>query len=97
MQNFPGANYYSKDGQDYNPNNFFDNELNKLKLQNPLIKKNKLNLMLDYGEAIAKNNNYLENNLRFLQFLLETRLEINDYLICSFVKIQSLNDFYINL
>ena len=97
MQNFPGANYFCKDGQDYNPNNFFDNELNKLKLQNPLIKKNKLNLMLDYGEAIAKNNNYLENNLRFLQFLLETRLEINDYLISSFVKIQSLNDFYINL
>ena len=97
MQNFPGSNYFSKDGEDYNPNNFFDNELNKLKLQNPLIKKNKLNLMLDYGEAIAKNNNYLENNLRFLQFLLETRLEINDYLISSFVKIQSLNDFYINL
>lgn len=68
-----------------------------MKIQNPLLKKNKYNLVLDYSEAIAKNNNYLENNLKFLRFLLESRLEINDYLLCSFVKIQSLNHYYINL
>jgi hypothetical protein len=75
----------------------FVQELNKLKMQNPLLKKNKYNLAFDYSEAIAKNNFLLENNLKFLRFLLESRMEINDYLLCSFIKIHSLNHYYINL
>lgn len=81
----------------YETKDNFDKELNKLKMQNPLLKKNKYNLVFDYSEAIAKNNFLLENNLKFLRFLLESRLEINDYLLCSFIKIHSLNHYYINL
>ncbi len=72
-------------------------QLNNLKMQNPLQNKNKNNLIFDYSEAIEKNNFLLENNLKFLRFLLESRLEINDYILCSFIKIHSLNHYYINL
>jgi hypothetical protein len=89
-RNYAGENVYETQDN-------FVKELNKLKMQNPLLKKNKYNLVFDYSEAIAKNNFLLENNLKFLRFLLESRLEINDYLLCSFVKIHSLNHYYINL
>jgi len=81
----------------FDSQNNFDKELNKLRIQNPLLRKNKYNLVVDYSEAIAKNNYLLENNLKFLRFLLESRLEINDYLLSSFIKIQSLDHYYINL
>jgi hypothetical protein len=90
---------YKYAGQEniFDSNDNFDKELNKLRLQNPLLKKSKYNLVVDYSEAIAKNNYLLENNLKFLRFLLESRLEINDYLLCSYIKLQSLNHYYINL
>ena len=48
-------NYRYRGESPFDSQDNFDKELNKMKIQNPLLRKNKYNLVLDYSEAIAKN------------------------------------------
>jgi len=73
-------------------------ETEKFKLENPLEKKPCYNTMVsDYSAAIKKNNNHLENNLIYLKNLLNARLEINEILTCSLIKMQNYTNYQMNM
>lgn len=54
-------------------------------------------MVSDYSAAIKKNNNHLENNLIYLKNLLSARLEINDILCSSLIKISTYTNYQMNM